>query len=300
MPDWWENLYNLDPFNGADANLDSDGDGLTNLQEYLAGTNPRSAGSVLRFSSITVGANGANAALTFTAASNQTYSIMWKESLDAGEWTKLSDFAAQPTERTETFIDPLPPSTMRVYRLVTPQQPGPVNPMPAILRSPKATSSDFDGTATFDVHATGTSPLTYQWMFNSNSISGANSSTLSIAKAQFPDCGYYSVSVSDGSGVKTSRAVYLGVKPELTSQPQSQPAHVGDSVTLSVTAQSWWPITYRWRHNGRPIPNATNATLTLDNVQQSDTGQYVVIVSHQLPGGRFVTSSSPAVLIVGN
>lgn len=39
LPDWWENLYGLNP-NVADAHLDSDSDGRTNLEEYNAGTNP--------------------------------------------------------------------------------------------------------------------------------------------------------------------------------------------------------------------------------------------------------------------
>ncbi|MFX1560409.1 MAG: hypothetical protein ACFFBL_07460, partial [Promethearchaeota archaeon] len=40
MPDSWEMLYGLDMNNPDDAQLDKDGDGLTNLQEYLLGTNP--------------------------------------------------------------------------------------------------------------------------------------------------------------------------------------------------------------------------------------------------------------------
>ena len=39
LPDWWENLYGLNS-NVADAHLDSDSDGRTNLEEYNAGTNP--------------------------------------------------------------------------------------------------------------------------------------------------------------------------------------------------------------------------------------------------------------------
>ncbi len=40
MPDWWEELHGLNPFDPADANQDPDGDGLTNLEEFLAGTDP--------------------------------------------------------------------------------------------------------------------------------------------------------------------------------------------------------------------------------------------------------------------
>ena len=40
MPDWWEILHGLDPFDPADAGEDPDGDGVTNLEEFLAGTDP--------------------------------------------------------------------------------------------------------------------------------------------------------------------------------------------------------------------------------------------------------------------
>ena len=40
LPLWWENTYNLDPTNPADASQDLDNDGRTNIQEYLDKTNP--------------------------------------------------------------------------------------------------------------------------------------------------------------------------------------------------------------------------------------------------------------------
>ena len=39
-PDWWEALYGFDPEDASDAALDPDSDGLSNLAEFLAGTNP--------------------------------------------------------------------------------------------------------------------------------------------------------------------------------------------------------------------------------------------------------------------
>jgi pectate lyase len=41
MPDDWEIKYKLDPKNGKDGALDTDGDGYTNIEEYLNGTNPQ-------------------------------------------------------------------------------------------------------------------------------------------------------------------------------------------------------------------------------------------------------------------
>jgi hypothetical protein len=45
------------------------------------------------------------------------------------------------------IIDPLPLAFGRLYRVVTPLQPGPVNPMPAILSSPKPTIANVGGVA---------------------------------------------------------------------------------------------------------------------------------------------------------
>ncbi|MEO0054274.1 MAG: hypothetical protein RLZZ50_221, partial [Verrucomicrobiota bacterium] len=41
MPDWWEDKYGLNRLLATDAAVDPDGDYLTNLEEYRAGTHPR-------------------------------------------------------------------------------------------------------------------------------------------------------------------------------------------------------------------------------------------------------------------
>ena len=41
MPDAWEQQYKLDPKNTSDGPADSDGDGYTNIEEYLNGTDPK-------------------------------------------------------------------------------------------------------------------------------------------------------------------------------------------------------------------------------------------------------------------
>ena len=71
IPDAWEDQYGLNSHNPADANQDPDGDGMTNLQEYLAGTSPIDPNSRLRI--LTINPNSAN---TASAPSNPSSSPM--------------------------------------------------------------------------------------------------------------------------------------------------------------------------------------------------------------------------------
>ena len=119
MPDSYENLY-APTLNPAvdDAGFDPDGDGMTNLQEYQAGTNPTQAGSVLRITSI-LDLGGNNARLTFLAISNRTYGVEYKNLLNDPSWTTLTNMAAAPVNRNLQFDTPIP-TTNRFYRLRTP------------------------------------------------------------------------------------------------------------------------------------------------------------------------------------
>ena len=85
------------------------------------------------------------------------------------------------------------------------------------------------------------------------------------------------------------------IPPNIVVQPQGQIVGIGGSVTFSVTADGSPPLIYQWSDNGTNIANATNASLTLTNVQITNDGTYAVIVSN-VAGS--VTSSN-AVLAVG-
>ncbi len=92
IPDDWETAYHLDPNNAADAGLDSDGDGLTNWQEYMAGTDPRDAQSYLKVEIV----SGGPTSLRFNAISNKTYTLQYTDSLSSGPWSKLTEVMARP------------------------------------------------------------------------------------------------------------------------------------------------------------------------------------------------------------
>jgi hypothetical protein len=171
--------------------------------------------------------------------------------------------------------------------------------MPAILTSPKAASGDVGGEARFSVTAVGNSSPGYQWLFDGNLIADATGPSLTLSNLQFSNVGLYSVRVSDGSNSKTSGAVHLGMRPRILAQPQSQSARPGDTVAFSVTAEGIGPLSYRWRRNNRFIGGQTNSTWVLTNVQYTDAAtNYSVVVTHELPWGRYGIASSKASLAV--
>jgi hypothetical protein len=116
MPDDWESAHNLDPSNPSDAAVDSDSDGLTNLQEYLSGTDPRDKTSVLRLDGI---AQSGKLTLRFTAQSGKGYSILYSSTVTGLDWTIAQQVSAQPSTRA---ID-IDVSQAGFYRVITPAKP---------------------------------------------------------------------------------------------------------------------------------------------------------------------------------
>jgi hypothetical protein len=110
LPYDWELANNFNP-NIADGNADTDGDGISKLGEYLAGTNPRNATSVLR---PTIVNSGGNVHVIFTARANRNYTI--QRSADFASWTDAFTDSAQGVDHTVDFADPFV-GTRRFYRV---------------------------------------------------------------------------------------------------------------------------------------------------------------------------------------
>src|ERR1017187_2004362 len=124
--------------------------------------------------------------------------------------------------------------------------------------------------ASFNVQASGTAPLSYQWYYNTNSVlTNATSSALTLTSVQLSDAGGYSVIVSNSYGSVTSAVAQLtGTTPgapSIDTQPQEQTnISPGASVSFSVIASGSEPLNYQWYYNTNSvITNATDATLTL-------------------------------------
>ena len=86
--------------------------------------------------------------------------------------------------------------------------------IPPVIVTPPSNLTVASGTvASFQVTATGTAPLTYQWQFKGADILGATNSTLSIPVPRASAAGNYQVTVCNAAGCTPPVAAALAVTP---------------------------------------------------------------------------------------
>lgn len=120
MPDAWEDAHGLNRL-VDDASEDADGDGFSNLDEYLAGTDPQSASSRMALT-IRFGRQG-GVELLFQGVDGRAYTVQSREDIAGSAWENF----AQIAERTPALLIFIPvgdaPTVGRFYRVVTPAVP---------------------------------------------------------------------------------------------------------------------------------------------------------------------------------
>ena len=85
IPDWWRLLYFGTVSNLLSAaNLDADGDGASNWQEYVAGTNPMDPTSVLQLTPL---ASAPNFTVQWPSIVGKTYMVQSSSSLASTNWS---------------------------------------------------------------------------------------------------------------------------------------------------------------------------------------------------------------------
>ena len=99
LPDAWEMTYGV-----TDPNGDDDGDGVTNLQEYRAGTNPTNSLSWLRIVDINQGQNGYQ--LVWSAVGGVRYRVLYSDGDAQSSFNGLFTPLARPVTQ-EMDADPV-------------------------------------------------------------------------------------------------------------------------------------------------------------------------------------------------
>jgi hypothetical protein len=98
LPDWWRLGYFGHAFGQSTDNSraadDADGDGVSNSQEFLAGTDPLNAFSVFKITNVFVPdvavTNGTDVQVSFSTVTNRTYQLQSRASMDAAEgWVNV-------------------------------------------------------------------------------------------------------------------------------------------------------------------------------------------------------------------
>ncbi|MFO1499238.1 MAG: LamG-like jellyroll fold domain-containing protein [Verrucomicrobiota bacterium] len=168
----------------------------------------------------------------------------------------------------------------------------PIPVAPVVVAEPQALAIFKGDSPQLSVLATGSLPLTYQWKFNDADLPGATNYSLTLTNVQPANGGTYRVVVKNSEGEAISADALVQVsdigKPEITQQPRSRTVLPGATATLMVAATGSATFAYQWQFNGANLVGATNASLTITNIQAATAGTYRVTVTN--PAGS-VTSA---------
>jgi hypothetical protein len=88
MPDVWESVHGLNPASHQDATLDTDGDGYSNRQEYIADTDPASS---LDYFHIAHANRSNGVSLVFDCTDRRVYTLEHTDTILAPSWTAVDD-----------------------------------------------------------------------------------------------------------------------------------------------------------------------------------------------------------------
>ncbi len=119
IPDSWEVEHGLNPALALDALEDLDGDGFTNLEEFLEGTDPNVSARSLRLSGL-LNADG-SVSLKFQASAGKSYVVQFKNDSLSNPWKTFKFFTPIELDQLHQFQDQLPANvSIRFYRILVP------------------------------------------------------------------------------------------------------------------------------------------------------------------------------------
>ncbi len=184
-----------------------------------------------------------------------------------------------------------------------------VNILPVITTQPSSQTVTSGNSVTFSAAATGTPSPTYQWKKGGVNISGATSTSYTIASTVIGDAGIYTVAATNNFGSATSNAATLTIDIELQA---TQIVVTGKSVVLrvadSTTGTIKWQVstdsgsTYTDLADNATYRGTTTAVLEIlqaTNTLNNNRYRYQVTLSGQTTASTATTLSiKPAYLLM--
>ena len=171
----------------------------------------------------------------------------------------------------------------------------PLTPLPPTIASqPQSATVNAHGNTSFNVTASGTMPLSYQWSLNGTNILGATAASLTNSNVTQDALGAYAVVVGNAFGSTTSSNAFLSMRPYIHKPFLGAITYWGKEGSFSVEAWGSGPLRYQWYWNGATVQNATNQTLSIPTMQFTNAGLYSVVVSSALGS----VTNTPAEVVV--
>ncbi len=171
-------------------------------------------------------------------------------------------------------------------RVVPPQ----INSQPALL-----TYAPTGSTVRLAVGVQGTPPFHFNWTFGKKPLH-QNGNVLTLLNVTNKSSGEYRVTVTNSAGAAISAYANLKVlmPPIIITPPLSRTNQPNSTARFRVRAKGSTPLRYQWYFNDAAISNATKSSLSLRNLQTTNSGLYSVRVTNFV-GTNF---SAPAQLTV--
>lgn len=149
---------------------------------------------------------------------------------------------------------------------------------PTIVQGPAGRQVAVGQSARFEVRASGSTPLTYQWLRDGAAIPGATSPSLDTAASTAADDGArFRAVVSNAAGSTTSAEAVLQVvttvqPPSVVAQPVPLAVTEGQAASFAVVATGTQPFQYQWQRDGSDLPGATGPSFDLSTTTAADDG----------------------------
>ncbi len=181
--------------------------------------------------------------------------------------------------------------------------PAPQTPTAFVPAASPSTNPYVGTLVTLSENPAGGVPFGYQWQTDNGSggaafsdIAGANSASYVVDTGVTGVGSFeYQVVVTNSDGATTSSPVTLTVQtgaPVVTTDtlPANGSDVVGSSVTFTAAFDGTRPMSYQWQLNYVDILGATNASLTINNLQDTNSATYNLVASNEF--GAYISSTA--------